>query len=353
MSVQKSTSRTGIVDTVSGVTADVETLSGKNRLLTDSIVTIDEILGKDPFADSWFRIENTGATSDTIKIDIAATVNDPSTPDRDLAVFSKTFTTVAGEVGDELKLRDRIISELNADGGFVSAELEANKVKDNAVIVISSMKRGEFFERPTAGDFDVTVTGTASVTIGFNNFIIRGKVTELTKSSGDPRQGILGFAGTIIQQAITGYMPQYLEDSGGSNDMKVDGSVTPVVFKVDSDPNDDLIITDFFVLGQDGNIILTRFFDTGITNGFLIEIISDGLTTTFPDIITTADLVSVFASIGGIETIQENKVMRFSFSPQQPFVLKAGTSDKVRITVRDDVTGLVHLSAAVFGFLDI
>ena len=104
-----------ITDETSGVYAGVELIDGKKRLLTSSITVVDQILGKSGFADSWFRIENTGAQNDTLTLTISATTNDPSSPNRDRPLYQKVFTVQAGEVGDEIALRDRIITELKAD----------------------------------------------------------------------------------------------------------------------------------------------------------------------------------------------------------------------------------------------
>ena len=64
---------------------DVELSNGIYRLKTDATVQIEQLFGKDPFPDSYFEIINTGTVvgSGGVRVQIAATANDPTTPDRD------------------------------------------------------------------------------------------------------------------------------------------------------------------------------------------------------------------------------------------------------------------------------
>src|SRR3990170_192547 len=146
-------------------TADVELISGKKKLHTVSQVTVDQLLGRDPFPDTWFQIDNAGVNTNTVRVQVAATTNDPSSPDRDATAVDVTITVTATEAGDEIKLRDKIVAALNADTNFKSS-LEAKSVPDLAIVHISSKYRGDFWERPNSGDFLVTVTGSVSITIG-------------------------------------------------------------------------------------------------------------------------------------------------------------------------------------------
>lgn len=289
----------------SGRLADVVLKSGLNKLAVDATVTVEEVFGQDPIADSWFRLVNTGAENDTIRIQVAATTNDPSSPDRDLPAFDKTYTTLLAEVGDEVALATRIVSDIKTDAGAGNSERTAILVKDNenAVVFVSSKKRGEFFERPNANDFQVTTTGTASVTVGFDDFITRGKATELARSKDDPRQGILGISGSVTSaaQGVDLLLEEFASDAG-SVDLTVDGSVTPVEFTIDANASGDnnKIINAIKLYGDDGNIKVgeSNFMglNAALTNGILIEITKNSVTTTFRNLKSTNDFLARMAS---------------------------------------------------------
>ncbi len=326
------------------------------------------IRGRDPLPDSWFSITNTGATGDTITIDIAATTNDPSTPDRDLPAFSKIFTTLVGEVGDDVALATRMVSEINLDAGALSSEISAILVEDdeNAVVFITSKKSGEFFERVGTNDFTVTVTGTALVNVGFDNFIQRFKESELARSSTDPRRGVLGVSGSITAQT-EGRPPMllFLEDSSNSQDMSIDGSSVPVEFKIsnnaDYDNTMDLLVTQLRMHAVASSI------DTGaakyievpvLTNGHLITIRSDNDISYSENLKLVEDIQHRF-SIGA------NSKFQRELGAGQPsltaefnnpfFIRKTGTfptADDVTVTVRDDLStsSILRLEMAVVAF---
>ena len=218
---QESAGFTKITNEDENYVVGIELIDGKYRLLTSSVTVVDQILGKDDFADSWFRIEDTGDAGDTITVYIKGTSNDPSSPDRDRPDYTKVFTIQAGEVGDELVLRDSIISELNADANF-DAYFTASSIKDNAVVHIQSIFRGEFWEVASANDFNVTTSGNASITKGFDNLIRRSKTTSLAADPDNKRVGVLGISGTVTTQpgSIANSLQEYLKNSSSSANTK-------------------------------------------------------------------------------------------------------------------------------------
>lgn len=355
-----------------GTIADVELIAGKNKLLTDATVTVEEVFGQDPFPDSYFTITNSGAQNDTIRLQVAATAGDTSTPDRDVAAIDLTYTLVAADVGDELKLRDNIVVYLNGQSSFKNAFLKAQKVKDLAAVHITSTKRsmdGEFYERPNANDFQVTATGTTTVSAGFNNLVSRGKSTSLARDPDSPhRLGILGISGSVITTpgSITDL---YIENAKNaeSADMRVNGSLaTPIVFTVPLDSVKSTFVQELRFYGGGNGIKFEQFLSktgSGLTNGVKIEIKSNDETTALPLIKTTEDFKNKFSFGGGgpgasfrIDIQAGADQMCASFIPEVPFVLKKTgsftTDDYLKVSIQDDLTaGLAEFELIVRGFL--
>lgn len=138
----------------------------------------------------------------------------------------------------------------------------------------------------------------------------------------------------------------FLEDSGGSADLLVDGSVTPVVFTFDADPTDDIF------LNQVRYTAVTTRFDVGadsfmkeaaLTNGCLVEITSNGVTSEVANFKISEDLIE-FGTPDQFE---------YSMTTLNDFViggvvlggsikLAAGTADNVKVTIRDNLIKPSH-----------
>ena len=343
--------------------ADVILSAGVSRLATDSIVTVEEIFGQDPFPDSWFRIENTGATGNTWTITIAGTASDPSAPDVDAPLYTKVFTVLVGEVGSEIALRDRMITELNLDSVFRNTcFLKALKVRNNPIVFITSTKRGEFWNRSISGDFAVAVTGTAARTIGYDVMESKGKPTELARSPDDPRQGVLSISGsvTVSQEAIGN---RYIEElqNNGSVDMQVNGSVTPVVFEIPLSATADIFINQIRLFGGGNGIQFGNFLsrNSKLTNGIKVTIKSDDITTELPLLKSTEDFKNLFSFPSGndfrIDIQAGTDQFLAVFRPEVPFPIRAqGTfvvDDFVKIEIRDNLSsGLSQLEGLTEGF---
>ena len=355
-----------ITDETTGRHANViQRGDGNNALATDATVTVEEIFGQDPLPDTYFTILNTGGTGDTITITVKATANDSTSPDRDLPQYQKVFTVLAGEVGDEIELRDRIVSELNADSNFTdSAYLEAQAPDGDfrAIIHISSTEfslSGEFCERPNANDFTVTTTGTASVDVGFDNLISRGKPTSLARDPNNPhRIGILGISGSVITTpgALSESFEEYLTNVTYNEDMTQDGSVTPIYYTLNAESDKTLFVQNISIHGQDNGIkYLTNFLGRSyLTNGLIPTIVSEGITNVKNTIKRTEDLKHEWTR-GNVSNYSlefapgtDDVVATASFSP--PFPLEAGSSDKIEIKVQDDLSSVSTLHVFVTGF---
>jgi len=334
---------------------------GITAMPIDGTVTVTSTFGFDQQPDSFFRIINTGGAGTTWTIDIGATTNDPSTPDRDIPAYQKIFTVVAGEVGDEIKLRDRIIQELNADSVFkTNSFLKAGKASDRAIVHIYSEAislSGEFYERPLSGDFAVTIGGSPGdgvVVVGFDNLISRSKPVSITRDFDSPhRLGLFGITGDINvtpkQLSDLFIEPATLDGLGVVTDMGVNGAGTPKEFLINASATTDVFIEEIRLFGQGNGIQFKNWMSSNqpLTNGLQIEIQSDNITTQLPILKTTADIKNKFSFGQGatgfaldIASGRDDVIGVFTFA--NPFILRvAGTftnDDHISITINDNMT---------------
>lgn len=341
-------------------------------LATDATVVVESTFGFDQQPDSYFQIINTGAAGSTLTVYIAGTNVDPSSPDRDLPAYSKTFTVVAGEVGDEIKLRDRIIQELNADTTFKTVVfLKAQKATDRAIVHIQSLKfsvSGDFYERPLAGSFTVATTGTAQVVVGFDNLISRSKPVTISRDIDSPhRLGLFGVTGTVsitFKELADLFIQNALY--GAVENMNVNGSLaTPIPFTISPKTLTDIYIDTLIFHGAANGIKFGQFMakNAVLTNGLLLKIKSDNVETTFPVIYSTEDFKNDFAALSGdganfridIQSGRDEILAILKFP--NPFIIRAqgtfgaGNDDHITVYVRDDLrAGLFNLSFQAKGF---
>lgn len=134
----------------------------------------------------------------------------------------------------------------------------------------------------------------------------------------------------------------YVKEPGSSDDLRVDGSTTPVVFTYDADSTDDISILEVkFVLVANSVTFGNEYFGSTsgpLSNGLLVEVTSDGNTGTVETIKQNEEFV-FFASPGGFDWVVSSKDMIYStWLVGGGLKLKAGTADNVKVTVRDDLT---------------
>jgi len=343
-------------------------LDGKYAIATDTAISsVNVPNGRDPIPDAFFRIKDTGDENDTLKIDVAATANDPSTPDDDVPAYTKTFTVLLAEVGDEAVFAARIISELNADSTFKNTVfLKAGKVKDRRIVHISSSKfslTGEFFERLNGGDFDITTTGNTDVFEPHNTLVSRTKETSLSRDPSNPHNlGIIGISGTVTQVpgALSDLFIMNAED-GGSADMRVDGSSTPVEFLIPCDADDDVFVKELKFYISCNGLKMSNFacLNSALTNGIKIDIQSDELAFALPLITTTAEFNNKFVFGAGSTfdffDVSGTDQMQATFLFENPFPIRVcgafTVDDEVKVTIQDDLdSGLAVFEFISFGF---
>ena len=343
---------------------------GLTALVTDATVVVESTFGFDQQPDSFFRIIQTGNTGDTWTLFIAGTNIDPTTPDRDIPSFTKVFTVQAVEEGDELALRDRIVQELNADSTFRQVcFLKAQNATDRGVVHIYSEKfsaSGEDYERPNAGDFSVTVTGTAQVVVGFDNLISRSKPVTITRDIDSPhRLGLFGITGSVnvtAKELSDIFFAEALNN--GSPNMAVNGSlVSPIEFRIDAVPEKEIFVSTLIFSAQGNGIQFGNFLSRNqpLDNGIEVEIKSDNIITTFPLLKATEDFKNRWSALSGradnfsldIQSGADEMVAILNF--ENPFIIRAQgtftTDDYITVKIRDNINNNpTRLDFAARGF---
>lgn len=342
--------------------ADVVLQDGIKRLATNSIVTVEEVFGRDPQATVWLYLNtqyDVGNVSlnDTVRIQIAAGANVSLYPAVDVTTTADASVIAASN--KEVALADKIVSDLNANGNF-SLNWKAQRIKDFSGVFISSKLFNEWGERKTAGDFTVTTTGTVTAIAAYDKIERRGSPTELNRSPNDPRQGILNIAGSVFFRP--GLISDLFEEdalNAGSNALNVSGTLgTPVIFSIGTDATMDKVVNDLRFHGRGNGIKFGQFLNinTKLTNGILIEIKSDNKVVTFGPYKSTDDLKSRWGSLQGFDLAVQAGGDHFhaAFKLDTPFVLRKtgtfATNDYIKVYIRDNITTVAELFFTIDGF---
>lgn len=163
---------------------------------------------------------------------------------------------------------------------------------------------------------------------------------------------------------------QYLTDDGtssGDNDMKVNGSVNPVIFSVKAQQDKDIYIRSLSILIADAGATLAQFGNlTALTNGieFCWETqdlgtlaLHEGLKSNF-DMVRLADGQPAFGS--GNSSFKANNVVSTSeaflpvvnlsiFGGKWGLRLRKGTTDSLFFKINDNLTGVDQFDAVCKG----
>ena len=357
--------RTKMVSEDETRTADIELINGKNRLITSSITVIEQLFGRDPQATSWFYIgtdvdaDGVGLAGDTVRVQIPAAVSPIGTtlyPAVDVTTTVTTDMVIADN--PEQELAKKICSNLNLDANFKAAEWKCEVIKDHSGVFISSKLFNEWGERTS---WSVTSTGTTVVTKAFDGFERRGLPTELARSPNNPRQGVLAISGSVVVQpsAISDQFQEHALNGGKS--LNVDGSVTPVEFRVLCDPVYDKYITNMRMWFQDNGIKFGQFMgiNGSLANGIDIIIRSQNLERTLlaEPIRTTEDFQIHLADPITLFNLHVQSGLDMAISEtifENPFIVsKCGTypvDDYILVKIQDNLTSIVNGEFLVFGF---
>lgn len=359
--------------------ADVELINSKRKLLTDATVTVEQVFGQDPHSTTWGYFgtapdaaedaDGIGAAGDTVRIQIPGAVTPLGTV---YPAVDVTTTIQASDVADpnpERAVALRVCEDLEADANFQTAEWNCIVIKDHSGLFIESDLFNEFGERTS---WDFTCSGTTSCVKAFDDIIRRGLPTELSRSPNDPRQGILGIAGTVtsIPGGVGDILIEEFKESGGSPDMRVNGSSTPVDFTIDCDADEEKLINEVRIFAGCNGVKFGQWLckNQALTTGVQFELRSEGQTLTFPFTFkTTEDLKNKFAfgtaGPGGnfridIQAGGDQIVAAFLF-PQPAIIRRCGSiptpDDYMKFTIQDNLTGsqggnLNELEAVAQGF---
>lgn len=358
----KRTKPVQIFDEETGLPAQIKLIEGERRLITGGVQSIESLKGFDQIADTWFYIgdeqdsQGAGGIGDTVRVQIAAG-DDPTL----FPAVDVTSTLTATEAGNETELANLIVSDLNSDPDF-SLNYFARRLDDIATTVyITARFPGPSGARPNVDDFQVSSTGTTVVTRAFQDIIQRSKVTSLARDPANPRLGVLGISGSVTagEGDVTGRIIEFALN-GGSNDLRVNGSVTPVEFIINASATKERFFTSLRFSALGSGIQFTKFLsqNTALVNGVLVTIRSNNSEITFPAIKATEDFASLFsrgASDFEVYDVSGTDYFRASLSFTAPFQLfkqaTFATDDFIKISIRDDLTsGLSQFRFIGFGF---
>ena len=128
--------------------------------------------------------------------------------------------------------------------------------------------------------------------------------------------------------------------NGANENMVVDGSGGGgIEFDVNADPTEDILVNELRIVitTDDTNLDGASFFEKGaLSNGCLLEIVSEGVTTELANFQITEDFLQL-PSLQVFNTIDftgQNDIFSVSY-PLPNAKLEAGTADEVRMTIRD------------------
>lgn len=164
-------------------------------------------------------------------------------------------------------------------------------------------------------------------------------------------------------QVLLGYLGTTGLDAGTTN-QNVDGSTTPVTFKVEANANYDIHITAISVFITDSVIANNKFGDVtgGLTNGIDLKITEDGNTTyLYQGVKTIGELLASNHNpkdnlIVAYESNNDALVVNFDFGNNyKPGGLRIGrgNTDKLEAVVNDDLTMIDNIKIKIFGYKNI
>lgn len=182
--------------------------------------------------------------------------------------------------------------------------------------------------------------------------IVAGTGISIASTGGEAGTGIVtinavGTAGVNLNT----YIKDFLKNAG-SEDMNIDGSTVAQTFQFVADPANDIFIEELILTIQDSKIDFLTFGNLAVlATGWDLFLDQGGVTTT---IINKAKTIyeiirpcqAQFDLITKYEGSDEAILMRIKFNKAK---LVAGSSDKIRAVVNDNLTGLIRFTAKFIG----
>jgi hypothetical protein len=141
--------------------------------------------------------------------------------------------------------------------------------------------------------------------------------------------------------SVSGDIRNDFVKNGGSDSLLVDGSGTPIVFSYNADTTYDISIQEIhFTLVSNSITYGSDYFGATsgpLTNGVLVQVDTEFGTTDLYNLKQNESFVN-FASPGGFQWIVSSKdLLSSAYVIGGGLVLRGGTTDKVKVTVRDDI----------------
>ena len=161
-----------------------------------------------------------------------------------------------------------------------------------------------------------------------------------------------------VARPLSGLVEQYLLLNGtGSDALNVNASAgSPQVFKFEPDANNDVELMQLAFTAETGTIDFGNKFLTGtsaLTNGILIELKAGDASFAIGNMQRTSHLME-FASLGGVEMyISGQDIIRAVRALPSGVILKKlgtyGTPDYIKVTIRDNLSGLTSFKCRIIG----
>lgn len=182
--------------------------------------------------------------------------------------------------------------------------------------------------------------------------VIVDPITEYTAKVDEQRRVLVAASGEgqaiPIEVNLSGGPPSDLStivrqvlESGGSDSLLVDGSTTPVVFEFVSDPTYDIKLYEvrFIVTGQDFTLDGDSFGGApGLTNGVKVSVVAGAVEVEMAVIKANEDWFLVpFAEVA-VDVAGPKDYMVLAQKYSGVVTLEAGGTDRVKVTIRDDLT---------------
>jgi len=145
--------------------------------------------------------------------------------------------------------------------------------------------------------------------------------------------------------------------NGGSPDLTVNGSGTPIQFDIPLS-NNDRVINSISIYGRDNGISFGKFLalNSALANGITFEIKSNDNTFTSLPITITDDFRNRFCISPRdfvVDFASSEDAFTASFVSPSPIIIRNQneftTPDYVRVTINDNLTAINYLEAIVFG----
>lgn len=356
-----------LYDEVTGLSASVVLDEGVNKLRAKADVTVNSLRGFDPICDWWGWIgaapPGPGGEIDTDGVgDPGDVVTWAAAAGDDATLFPSISVNATVQAGDtEDDLLDRLIVNLNNDSNFSTYYSARRIYADAPTLYITSKLPGPAYSRPNMGDITFTATGNTKTTPAFDTLIQRQKNTSLARDPSNPTLGVIGISGSVVQAEgeVTGRVINFAEN-GGSSDLRVNGSGTPVDFTILPSATKETFYNTLRFEALGNGIQFTKFLsqNSALSTGLEVTIRSNNSEITFPMITTTEDFASFFSrgpSDFDLFDVSGTDYFRATLNFPAPFQLfKQGTfatDDFIRVRINDNLSsGLVQFKFIGFGF---